>query len=557
MLDRRDGPAKSIRCAIYTRKSTEEGLEQDFNSLDAQREACSAYILSQRHEGWTELPCDYEDGGFSGGNMSRPGLKRLLADIDAGKVDVIVVYKVDRLTRSLADFAKIVEVLDAKQASFVSVTQAFNTTSSMGRLTLNVLLSFAQFEREVTSERIRDKIAASKAKGMWMGGCPPLGYDVVDRKLIVNPAEADSVRHIFRRYAELGSVSALLVELDADGIHSKHWTSRTGRVLGGKPISRGGLYEMLRNRIYIGEVVHRGVAYPGQHTAIIDAETYAAAVRTLDEGRTEQKLGRGAPDPSLLAGMLWDAHGRRMSPSHTVKPGRRYRYYVSQTDGRDAQQDRRWRVSAPDIETRIIDTLVSELARAEGEVASAGIAKACDLERMRENVLGVVDRLRTGSPREQRQLLLDCVERIELGAEAMIVRCRLASVDPLLGDQCRQPSVSIGFVRSGKQLRLVIPLAEQSEASRKNPALIKLVAQAMAARDVLATSEADEFEELASQIGYGREHAADLLRIGYLAPDVVSAILDGRQPQDLTRTKLMRWASVPLDWSEQRLVLGF
>src|SRR4051794_16237008 len=258
------------RCAIYTRKSSEEGLEQAFNSLDAQREACEAYIKSQRHEGWTCLAQAYDDGGLSGATMDRPALQQLLADIQAGKVDVIVCYKVDRLTRSLADFAKIVEVFDAKGVSFVSVTQQFNTTTSMGRLTLNVLLSFAQFEREVTGERIRDKIAASKRKGMWMGGVPPLGYRAQDHKLIIVDREAETVRFIFRRYAELGSVRLLKEELDARSIRSKLRTSASGRLRGGKPFARGALYLMLQNRIYRGEIVHREQSHPGEHAPIID-----------------------------------------------------------------------------------------------------------------------------------------------------------------------------------------------------------------------------------------------------------------------------------------------
>ena len=260
----------TVRCAIYTRKSSEEGLDQEFNSLQAQREACEAFITSQRHEGWVCLPKAYDDGGFSGATMDRPALQRLLADIAAARVDIVVVYKIDRLTRSLTDFAKIVEILDAKGASFVSVTQQFNTTTSMGRLTLNILLSFAQFEREVIGERIRDKIAASKKKGMWMGGVPPLGYRVHDRKLVIVDGEAEIVRTIFRRYAELGSVRLLKEELEARGIKSKSWTSASGRLIGGKAFSRGALYLMLQNRLYRGEVVHKRQSHPGEHTPIID-----------------------------------------------------------------------------------------------------------------------------------------------------------------------------------------------------------------------------------------------------------------------------------------------
>src|SRR6516162_2962492 len=271
-----DGPKRppKLRCAVYTRKSSEEGLEQEFNSLHAQREACEAFIISQRHEGWSCLLQLYDDGGRSGGNLERPALQLLLADIRDGKVDVVVVYKIDRLTRSLADFAKIVEIFDQKGVSFVSVTQQFNTTTSMGRLTLNVLLSFAQFEREVTGKRIRDKIAASKKKGMWMGGVPPLGYAVRDRKLVIVEREAETVRHIFRRYAALGSVRLLQQELETHGITGKSWTSASGRNWGGKPLGRGALYLILRNPIYRGEIVHKDQTYPGEHRAIIDLDLW-------------------------------------------------------------------------------------------------------------------------------------------------------------------------------------------------------------------------------------------------------------------------------------------
>ena len=282
-----------VRCAIYTRKSTEEGLEQNFNSLDAQREACEAFIASQKHEGWIMLPTPYDDGGYSGGTLERPALQQLLADIRGSKVDVVVVYKIDRLTRSLLDFAKIVEVFDAHGVSFVSVTQAFNTATSMGRLTLNVLLSFAQFEREVTGERIRDKIAASKKKGMWMGGYPPLGYDVKDRKLVVNETEAETVRYIFRRYQELGSVRLLKGHLDAAGFASKHRVAPDGRPYGGKPMTRGALYHMLQNRIYRGEIVHKDRAYPGEHTPIIDADLWQEVQETLAANRVDRGAGKG------------------------------------------------------------------------------------------------------------------------------------------------------------------------------------------------------------------------------------------------------------------------
>lgn len=322
---------KKTRCAIYTRKSSEEGLDQAFNSLHAQREACEAYVLSQAGEGWTALKTVYDDGGFSGGNLDRPGLKQLLADVRAGAVDVVVVYKVDRLTRSLSDFAEIVKAFDASGVSFVSVTQAFNTTSSMGRLTLNMLLSFAQFEREVTGERIRDKIAASKAKGMWMGGVAPLGYDLpndkTSRALVVNEAEAELVRHVFSRYLELGSVHQLTAELNAQGRTTKAWTAASGKAMGGRPFEPGGVYHVLRNRTYLGEITHRGESHPGRHQAIVDAETFARADALLKsnarERRNRSKRSFG------LKGLIFDADGHPMSPTTAKGRAATYRYYVS------------------------------------------------------------------------------------------------------------------------------------------------------------------------------------------------------------------------------------
>ena len=320
-----------LRCAIYTRKSSEEGLEQNFNSLDAQREACEAFIASQKHEGWNIIPEMYDDGGFSGGTIERPAFQRLLADVGEGKIDVVVVYKVDRLTRSLSDFAKIVEIFDKRNVSFVSVTQQFNTTTSMGRLTLNILLSFAQFEREVTGERIRDKIAASKKKGMWMGGLPSLGYDVKDRRLVINEAEAKTVRHIFRRYTELKSVRLLKADLDALGIVSKPRNASDGTRYGEKPLARGALYLMLQNRIYRGEIVHKDKSYPGEHEAIVDEALWSEVQTILTGNRADRMLGTAEKQVSLLSGILFDAHGERMTPTHATKNSTRYRYYVSRS----------------------------------------------------------------------------------------------------------------------------------------------------------------------------------------------------------------------------------
>lgn len=322
-------PVKRSRCAIYTRKSTDEGLEHAFNSLDTQREACAAFILSQKHEGWTVLPTLYDDGGYSGGTMERPALQRLLADIEAGRIDVFVVYKVDRLTRALSDFAKLVEVFDRRGVSFVSITQQFNTTTSMGRLTLNILLSFAQFERELIGERVRDKVAASKKKGMWMGGTVPLGYDAKDRKLVINKAEARTVVDIYRRYLRLKSVRALQVELDTAGIRSKRRVRPDGTDHGNQRFSQSALYLLLQNRTYRGEARHEGNAYPGEHAAIVDEPIWDAVQAVLADNRVQRANGVNTKAPSLLTGLLFDEAGERLTPTWSVKKGTRYRYYVS------------------------------------------------------------------------------------------------------------------------------------------------------------------------------------------------------------------------------------
>jgi site-specific DNA recombinase len=509
------------RCAIYTRKSTEEGLEQAFNSLDAQREACSSYIASQRHEGWTMVSDLYDDGGYSGGSMDRPGLAHLLADVKAGKVDVIVVYKVDRLTRSLADFAKIVEVLDAHGASFVSVTQAFNTTTSMGRLTLNVLLSFAQFEREVTGERIRDKIAASKARGMWMGGVVPLGYRVVDRKLIIVPDDAAKVRMIYERYLELGSVLALVDELAAAGLRSALRVSRHGRHYGDAPFSRGALYLMLQNRIYLGEICHKGAAYPGEHEAIIEPSLFDAVGSMLQQNRVNHADAIHADEPSLLVGKVWDGHGRRMTPNHACKRGRRYRYYVSRTDPKSPKMPH-WRVPAADLEAVVL-TQLRKLAR----------------------------ELDASSAHKQRRLVADCVERIEVHTDRTEI---WFSSDA--SEEDARVIVPASLVRRGTEVRLAVAPDAGSSANR-DAALIKLVVKAQIAREALTSSKDRSIAELAAEHGYTRDYFGVLMRIAYLAPDIVTAILDGRQPVQLNRQRLARTTNLPIEWQAQREMLGF
>src|ERR1700726_596591 len=364
------------RCAIYTRKSSEEGLDQEFNSLQAQSEACEAYIRSQRHEGWLLARNRYDDGGFSGGNMERPALQRLLADIQAGRIDIVIVYKVDRLTRSLADFARLVEIFDAQSVSFVSVTQQFNTTGSMGRLTLNVLLSFAQFEREVTGERIRDKIAASKKKGMWMGGNVPLGYDANERTLVINPAEAETVRRVFALYRELGCVRRVKEEADRLGLRTKCRTTANGTARGGNPFSRGHLCTLLSNPTSTGRIAHKGELHLGQQPALIDDETWVAVRDQLAANTSDHRRKAKTAEPSLLAGLLVDARGERLTPSHAVKKGRRHRYYVSAALIPDAATDRAqgWRLAAREIEEAVIRILADALTSPASLVERFGAA---------------------------------------------------------------------------------------------------------------------------------------------------------------------------------------
>ncbi len=350
---------RRLRCAVYTRVSTDEGLDQEYNSIDAQRDAGHAYIASQRAEGWIPVADDYDDPAYSGGNMDRPALKRLLADIEAGRIDIVVVYKIDRLTRSLTDFSKMIELFERHGVSFVSVTQQFNTTNSMGRLMLNILLSFAQFEREVTGERIRDKIAASKKKGLWMGGIPPLGYDVKDRRLVVNEREAKTVRHIFRRFVQLGSATLLVKELRLDGVTSKSWVTQSGRVREGKPIDKSLIYKMLNNRVYLGEIKHKEQWYKGEHPPIIDKPLWDEAQAILETNWRKRANAIRGKVPFLLKGLVFGSDGRAMSPYHTKnRYGRRYRYYQPQRDAKEhAGASGLPRLPAADLESAVMEQI--------------------------------------------------------------------------------------------------------------------------------------------------------------------------------------------------------
>jgi DNA invertase Pin-like site-specific DNA recombinase len=411
---------RKLRCAVYTRKSSEEGLEQEFNSLHAQREACEAYISSQRSEGWVLVRDQYDDGGISGGTLERPGLKRLLADIEDGLVDVVVVYKIDRLSRSLMDFSKLVEVFDRNGVTFVSVTQSFNTTTSMGRLTLNILLSFAQFEREVTAERIRDKVRASRMKGIWMGGCPPLGYQVKDRKLLENPGDAEHVRWVFARFIEIGSGTELARELDARGV-------TTAR---GHRIDKKFIYRMLNNRVYIGEAVHKGTGYPGEHKSIIDREVWDKVHAILTDSPRKRAARTRADTPALLKGLLYGPDGAAFSPTHTRKGGRLYRYYVSQTVLKHgAGSCPIGRVPAGEIEAAVIDRLRAVFRQPEIIADTWKAARVQDGEIAEAEAREALTRLDPlwGElfPAEQARIVGLLVERVDIGTDGMNVRLRM------------------------------------------------------------------------------------------------------------------------------------
>jgi site-specific DNA recombinase len=566
---RRNG---TVRCAIYTRKSSEEGLEQEFNSLQAQREACEAFITSQRHEGRVCLPKVYDDGGFSGATIDRPALQQLLADLTAGRVDIVVVYKIDRLTRSLADFAKIVEILDARGASFVSVTQQFNTTTSMGRLTLNVLLSFAQFEREVIGERIRDKIAASKKKGMWMGGVPPLGYRARNRKLVVIDSEAEIVRLIFRRYAELGSVRLLKDELEARNIQSKLRTSASGRISGGKPFARGALYLMLRNRIYQGEITHNEESYAGEHEPIIDQPLWDAVQAQLASNTAQRTDGGKTRQPSLLAGMLFDGAGNRMTPSHAVNKGRRYRYYVSRsliTKDRTADAGG-LRVPAAELE-QLVTSRVRQWLLDPGSIYKATSARFPDPSTQRRLIAraAAIGKCWPEFPvARTRAVLIALIERIEVSVDQIEIRLRPRQLNALLDvaatpiqgvidDETLILSVPVRVRRAGREIRMLIDGIDAFVAAKPDVRLIKLLVRARRFNATLIGSDDVPFAALAEREGVSPSYFTRLVRLSYLAPDITRAILDGRQPRDLTAEKLLEHSRLPLAWDDQRTVLGF
>jgi len=435
-MSRRQAPVmpatvRKRRCAVYTRKSTEEGLDKEFNTLDAQRDACEAYVASQKAEGWLLLRDRYDDGGFSGGTLERPGLKRLLADIEAGRVDVVVVYKIDRLSRSLSDFSKLVDVFDRQDVTFVSVTQSFNTTTSMGRLTLNILLSFAQFEREVIGERIRDKFAASRARGMWMGGKVPLGYDVQNRKLVVNQADAATVRMIFERFADLRSGTKLVRALQQEGVTTKS----------GKPIDKGYLYKLLNNRTYLGDAPHKGTIHRGEHDAIVPRDLWDRVHAVLTEAPRIRAGQSRNQTPALLKGLIYGLDGRALSPSHTMRKGRQYRYYVAQAVQKgsvDLRTDMVRRISAGEIEGAVMAQMRALLRQPEIVVSTWLAARQEEPTLAEAEVRDALHRLdplwEELFPAEQARIVQALVERVTVGPAGADIRLRVEGLAGLVQD---------------------------------------------------------------------------------------------------------------------------
>jgi DNA invertase Pin-like site-specific DNA recombinase len=560
-----DRTKKMVRCAIYTRKSTEDGLEQEYNSLDAQYDACAAYALSQRHEGWTVVKDRYDDGGFSGGNLERPGLKRLLADIEAGKVDIILLYKIDRLTRSLSDFAKIVDILDRKGASFVSITQSFNTTTSMGRLTLNMLLSFAQFEREVTGERIRDKIYASKRKGIWMGGPVPLGYDVVERKLVANELEAEQVRNIMQLYLKVGSVPELIDVLAKNGSHTKVQQRKDGGTRGGVHFKRGNLYHLLSNRIYRGMTVHKGEAFKGEHDAIVAEELWDQVQAKLAKQGQGGSSRKASTRTGVLAGLIYNAEGTAMVLTHTQKGSRRFHYYANRYE--NIGDSIAARVSARDIEDIVLGQLSQTLASG-SQIQSMmldGTYKADQLHNVILRCRQLADELTAAKYIRKQAIVRNVVDRVDLHEGRVVIKIDNRSLlNAISAEGSIQPSSSDLIIereairlRRGKALRLIIPATSAGEGvSLRDDKLVMLLAESRAVMAQIATNPDKSVPTLAAEQGRCRVRMMKVAKLVCLDPYIVTAIVEGRQPLNLRPGKLLA-ADLPLAWADQRRVLGF
>ena len=537
-------PGKSIRCAIYTRVSTDQGLDREFNSLDAQREASEAYIKSQAHEGWICLKQAYDDGGYSGGSMERPALQTLLEDVRARKLDVIVVYKVDRLTRSLADFAKLVELFDGNGVSFVSVTQSFNTTSSMGRLTLNVLLSFAQFEREVTGERIRDKFAASKKKGMWMGGPVPLGYRLEKRKLLVDPPEAQKVRQIFQLYLELKSLPKLTMKLAELGIISRPKPCGEGKTIGGHPYRTGALSHLLANRIYVGEVRHHKQHFPGEHEPILDRELFGEVQSEL-AARLNRKAQSTHATNALLKGLLFDSNGNRMIATHANKNGVRYRYYQSWVlaQGQKHKAGVVSRVPAQDIEQAVLNALRERFSNQTAAIKDDD-AKIKLLERIEridvlQDILNITLKAAEGET--------DVGTEDDAGPD---IQASQSFADSKLTVPWTKPSM---YRRQQFSGQFYTPPDRRPMRSETRSRLLKGIAQGRIWLDSLTSSSSESIQSIAKYQSLSEKTVRSTLSLALLAPHIVDATIEGRLPRGLTVTQIL---DLPSDWHEQRIALG-
>ncbi len=549
----------TLKCAIYTRKSSEEGLEQGFNSLDAQREACEAFVLSQQHEGWKAIPTLYDDGGYSGGNIERPALKQLLMDIDQKKVNVVVVYKVDRLTRSLADFAKIVELFDAKGISFVSVTQQFNTTSSMGRLTLNVLLSFAQFEREVTGERIRDKIAASKQKGMWMGGTVPIGYVGHERTLAIDEDHAKLIRHMYERYLALRSIRALKIELDKAGIYAPQRNYASGRKYGGVPFSRGNLQRILTNPIYIGKISHFDKVYEGQHPAIIDPALWEAVQNKRIDHQQAQEQRPRAPSDSLLTGILFDNEGLRLTPSHSQKQSKRFRYYLSQqlvNEGKNSTPNG-IRIPAQELELMVINQLCDWLTDSDAVIGALNPEPEQVQNLIADSVKLATDLQENKT--EQYQLLRQIIERVEVGSTYVTLFIKAAAltiVNEESADKLITLRTNVQLKRCGYAMRLIIT-DDNKNQTFKDQRLIDHLSKAYQWLTLITSNKVQSIKEIADAEGLDQSHVTRTINKAFLAPDIIRAILNGTQPAHLNLKYMKQFRVLPKDWNAQKSLLGF
>ena len=559
-MARSDGAPK--RCAIYTRKSSEEGLEQNFNSLHAQRQACEAFVKSQAGEGWRLVKTAYDDGGFSGATMDRPALKALLAHVKEKHIDVVVVYKVDRLTRSLADFAKIVEVFDAHGVSFVAVTQQFNTTTSMGRLTLNVLLSFAQFEREVTGERIRDKIAASKQKGMWMGGTPPLGYDLRDRRLVVNEAEAKTVQLIFKLYLEFKTLRRVKKELDRRSIVSKQWVSRGSVRHGGFPFGRGALYHLLANLIYVGEIRHKSITYPGQHEAIVERATWQRVQEMLSQKAAHARGRTVRRSPGLLMGKLFDENGEPLYSCWAKKGQRRYRYFVSKrlVRGTAKTDDRGWRLPAERTELAVMAG-TRQMLSDRGALASTLRAFGFAAAELKQAVEAIDSKVKSHQRVEMAEDTGTLVERVELKRDGVQITLDLRALLPADrfpggGANLRMTRlVPLQIRRRGVETRLVLP-GETVAAPRTDPALLRALARSYQWFGELAAGTAASTRQIAIREGVSESYVRHLVPLALLAPAIVESICAGRQSVCLSAERLKTQAGVPIEWDAQQRLLA-